>query len=141
MTYQAVFNKFDRFYMDVAHRVAELSYCKRKKVGAIIVKDGNIISFGYNGTLAGEDNCCETPENTTKQEVVHAEANAILKLSGSNESAKGATLYLTLTPCIECSKMIAVAGITRVVYAEDYRNPEGCEKLRSRGITVTQMKE
>lgn len=126
--------------MNVAKEVAKLSYCKRKHVGAVIVKDSNIISFGYNGTLAGEDNCCETPENTTKDEVVHAEANAILKLSGSHESAKGATLYLTLTPCIECSKMITVAGIERVVYNEDYRCNRGVEKLLSRGITVEQLK-
>jgi len=126
--------------MNVAKEVAKLSYCKRKQVGAVIVKDSNIISFGYNGTLAGEDNCCETPENTTKDEVVHAEANAILKLSGSHESAKGATLYLTLTPCIECSKMITVAGIERVVYNEDYRCNRGVEKLLSRGITVEQLK-
>jgi len=126
--------------MNVAKEVAKLSYCKRKQVGAVIVKDSNIISFGYNGTLAGEDNCCETHENTTKDEVVHAEANAILKLSGSRESAKGATLYLTLTPCIECSKMIAVAGIERVVYNEDYRCNRGVEKLLSRGITVEQLK-
>lgn len=136
-------SRFDNFYMDVARRVAELSYCKRKKVGAVIVKNNNIISFGYNGTLPGDDNCCEILNGTTtqtKQDVVHAESNAILKLAGSVQSARGSTLYLTLTPCLECSKMIIMSGILRVVYDEDYYNPYGRHKLESHDIKVDQLK-
>ena len=118
---------------------SKLSHCKRKKVGALIVKDKMIISDGYNGTPTGFDNCCETEEGETKWMVLHAEANAILKVSASAQSSKGATLYVTLSPCKDCSKLILQAGIIRVVYAIAYKDLSGVQFLEQAGIEVVHL--
>jgi dCMP deaminase len=119
--------KHKDFYLSVAKQAALLSTAKRKQVGAVVVKDNKIISFGYNGTLAGLDNTCEDEEGNTKPSVIHAEANAILKLAASTESATDASLFLTLSPCIECAKMIIISGITELYYLEDYRDRTGLD--------------
>lgn len=113
---------------------AENSYCKRRKVGALLVKDKMIISDGFNGTPVGFENICEDEEGRTKPYVLHAEANAITKVAESNNSSKGATLYVTTSPCIECAKLIIQAGIKRIVFAELYRLTEGIELLKRAGI-------
>jgi dCMP deaminase len=115
---------------------AENSYCRRRQVGALLVRDGAIISDGYNGTPSGFENICEDEENHTKPYVLHAEANAITKVAKSNNSSQGATLYVTSSPCIECAKLIIQAGIKRVVYSEDYRSIDGVLLLRQAGIEV-----
>ena len=117
----------------------QLSYCERKKVGALIVKDKMIISDGYNGTPSGFENICEDEENYTKWYVLHAEANAILKVASSTQSCKGATLYITLSPCKECSKLIHQAGIIRVVYFKQYKDTSGLEFLERAGVSITQI--
>ena len=122
--------------MDVAKRFAQLSYAQRLKVGAIIVKDEVIISDGYNGTPTGFDNCCENDAGETKWYVLHAEANALMKLSKSTNSSKGATLYITLSPCKDCAKLILQAGIQRVVYLNEYKDCSGLEFLKNTGITL-----
>jgi dCMP deaminase len=151
--------KLDEVYINVAKQVSTLSHCVRSKVGAVLVKDGNIIAFGYNGTPSGMDNCCENkeyaPENAnvwtdvdsilaewphrdsgrnykliTKKEVIHAEVNAILKAAKTGASVDGSTLYLTLSPCLDCSKLILQAGIKRVVYLEQYRHLDGPNFLK-----------
>ena len=132
--------KFILFYFDVAKRVAELSHAKRLKVGAVIVKDHRILSYGYNGTPAGFDNCCEV-ENVTKPEVIHAEMNAIAKISYHGDSCKDATMFLTHAPCIECAKIILQSGICNVYYLEDYRSTAGVDLLKSRAITVTKYEK
>jgi dCMP deaminase len=134
-------NKFDKAYLKMAQEWAKLSYCKRKQVGALIVKDRMIISDGYNGTPSGFENCCEDGEGKTHWYVLHAEANAILKLAASSQSAKGATLYLTLSPCKECSKLILQAGITRLVYINEYSDDDGIAFLRSHGIEIEQISD
>ena len=126
-------NKYDVAYLKMALEWAKLSYCKRKQVGALIVKDRTIISDGYNGTPSGFENCCEDENNKTKWYVLHAEANAILKISRSTQSCEGATLYLTLSPCKECSKLIFQSGIKRVVYIQDYPDNEGLVFLKDAG--------
>lgn len=131
--------KFDFAYLKMAQEWAKLSYCERRKVGALIVKDRMIISDGYNGTPSGFDNCCEDQEGKTQWFVLHAEANAILKLAGSTQSAKDATLYLTLSPCKECSKLILQAGIKSVVYIDDYSDNDGIDFLRNHGIEVLKI--
>ena len=118
---------------------AKLSYCKRKQVGALIVKDRMIISDGYNGTPSGFENRCEDDEGNTQWYVLHAEANAILKLAGSTQSAKDATLYLTLSPCKECSKLILQAGIKKLVYVDHYKDNDGIEFLKNHGIEILQV--
>ncbi len=123
----------------MAQEWAKLSYCERRKVGALIVKDRMIISDGYNGTPSGFDNCCEDQEGKTQWFVLHAEANAILKLAGSTQSAKDATLYLTLSPCKECSKLILQAGIKSVVYIDEYSDNDGIDFLRNHGIEVLKI--
>ena len=123
----------------MAQEWAKLSYCERRKVGALIVKDRMIISDGYNGTPSGFDNCCEDETGKTQWFVLHAEANAILKLAGSTQSAKDATLYLTLSPCKECSKLILQAGIKSVVYIDDYSDNDGIDFLRNHGIEVLKI--
>ncbi|MDP2161086.1 MAG: dCMP deaminase family protein [Flavobacterium sp.] len=128
--------KYDKAYLRIAKEWSRLSYCKRKQVGAIIVKDRMIISDGYNGTPSGFENCCEDDEGMTKWYVLHAEANAILKVAGSTQSCEGATLYITLSPCKECSKLIHQAGITRVVYFEGYKDDSGIEFLKKAGVEV-----
>ena len=132
-------NKFDIAYLKMATEWAKLSYCKRKKVGAIIVKDRTIISDGYNGTPSGFDNCCEDENGDTHWYVLHAEANAILKLASSTQSAKGATLYITMSPCKECSKLIHQSGIIRVVYKEAYRDTSGLEFLQKAGVEIVHL--
>ena len=131
--------KFDFAYLKMAQEWAKLSYCERRKVGALIVKDRMIISDGYNGTPSGFDNCCEDEAGKTQWFVLHAEANAILKLAGSTQSAKDATLYLTLSPCKECSKLILQAGIKSVVYIDDYSDNDGIDFLRNHGIEVLKI--
>lgn len=126
----------DKRYMRMAEIWAENSYCERRKVGALIVKDKMIISDGYNGTPCGFENICEDEFNRTKPYVLHAEANAITKVAKSNNSSEGATLYVTASPCIECSKLIIQAGIKRVVYAEPYHLKDGLELLKRAGIEV-----
>ena len=118
---------------------AKLSYCKRKQVGALIVKDRMIISDGYNGTPSGFDNVCEDEDGQTKWYVLHAEANAILKLAASTQSAKDASLYLTLSPCKECSKLVLQAGIKRLVYIDRYSDDEGINFLKNHNIEIQQI--
>lgn len=115
------------------------SYCKRRQVGALIVKDRMIISDGYNGTPSGFENECEDEENHSKPYVLHAEANAITKVAKSNNSSEGATLYITASPCMDCAKLIIQAGIVRVVYADEYRIIDGIELLEKAGIEVVQL--
>lgn len=129
-------NRYDKAYLKIAKEWAQLSYCQRKKVGAIIVKDRMIISDGYNGTPSGFENCCEDEDNMTKWYVLHAEANAILKVARSTQTCDGATLYITLSPCKECSKLIHQSGITRVVYHQDYKDNSGIEFLKRAGVIV-----
>ncbi len=131
--------KFDRAYLRMAQVWAELSHCERRKVGAIIVKDRMIISDGYNGTPSGFENCCEDENGKTLWYVLHAEANAILKLSRSTQSAEGATLYLTLSPCKECSKLILQAGIRKLVYIDEYSDEDGIGFLKNHGIEVLKV--
>ncbi|WP_298365079.1 dCMP deaminase family protein [uncultured Lutibacter sp.] len=133
--------KYDQAYMRMALEWAKLSYCKRKQVGALIVKDRMIISDGYNGTPSGFENCCEDEEKFTKWYVLHAEANAILKVASSTQSCKNSTLYITLSPCKECSKLIHQSGINRVVYAQQYKDTSGLEFLEKAGVELTHLKE
>ena len=126
--------KYDKAYLKMALEWGELSYCKRRKVGALIVKDKMIISDGYNGTPTGFENICEDDEGYTKWYVLHAEANVIAKVSSSTQSTKGATLYITLSPCKECSKLIFQSGIKRVVYNKKYRDTSGLEFLEKAGV-------
>ena len=131
--------KYDTAYLKMAHEWAKLSHCERKQVGALIVKDRMIISDGFNGTPTGFENHCEDDENYTKWYVLHAEANAILKVASSTQSCKGATLYITLSPCKECSKLIHQAGITRVVYANAYKDGIGLKFLEKAGVKTELM--
>ena len=137
-------------YMEIAERLATLSYAERKKVGAIIVKDDTIIGTGYNGTPKGFSNVCEEigdnfnghrmeQVSVTKREVLHAESNAIMKCAKSTQSSEGSTLYVTMSPCFECSKLIIQSGIERVFYKEEYRDKEGIELLKSSGINVLKL--
>lgn len=129
----------DRRYLRMATIWAENSYCVRRRVGAIIVKNSMIISDGFNGTPSGFENVCETPEGTTKPYVLHAEANAITKVARSNNSSDGATLYVTASPCLECSKLIIQSGIKRVVFNELYRMSDGIELLKRASIEVVHI--
>ena len=131
--------KYDRAYLRMAQEWAQLSHCNRKKVGALIVKDRMIISDGFNGTPTGFENPCEDEENYTKWYVLHAEANAILKVAGSPASAKGATLYLTLSPCKECSKLVHQSGIRRLVYINKYKDDSGLRFLEKAGVKTEQL--
>jgi dCMP deaminase len=124
----------DRRYLRMARIWAENSYCIRRKVGALLVKDRMIISDGYNGTPTGFENICEDEHDHSKPYVLHAEANAITKVARSNNNSEGATLYITASPCLECAKLIIQAGIVRVVYGEDYRLADGIELLKRAGI-------
>ena len=132
-------NKFDDKYLQMAAVWAKNSYCKRRQVGALLVKDKMIISDGYNGTPSGIENVCEDENGVTKPYVLHAEANAISKVAKSGNSSAGATLYITASPCIECAKLIIQAGITRVVYKDEYRLLDGVELLRRAGIEVEKV--
>ncbi len=129
----------DKRYLRMASIWAENSYCTRRQVGAIIVKDQMIISDGYNGTPSGFENICEDDNNLTKPYVLHAEANAITKVSKSNNSSEGATLYVTTSPCMECSKLIIQAGIKRVVFDEKYKNTDGLDILKRAGIEMLNL--
>ena len=133
--------KFDGSYLRMAEIWAQNSYCKRRKVGALLVKDKMIISDGYNGTQSGFENVCEDENGVTKPYVLHAEANAITKVAKSGNSSAGATLYVTASPCVECSKLIIQSGITRVVYRDEYRLTDGVDLLRRAGIEVEQLSE
>jgi len=128
--------RYDKAYLRIAKEWGKLSHCKRKQVGALIVKDRMIISDGYNGTPTGFENYCEDDKGYTKWYVLHAEANAILKVASSTQSCKGATLYITLSPCKECSKLIHQAGIVRVVYSMDYKDNSGLKFLEKAGIDL-----
>ena len=127
-----------KVYMEVAYQFAKLSYAERRQVGAVIVKDGQIISFGYNGTPNGFDNCCEH-NDTTKREVLHAESNAISKVAQSTISSTGATLYVTTSPCFDCSKLIIQSGIKKVYWTEAYRDLSGIELLKKANIEVERI--
>lgn len=131
--------KLDERYMRMAKIWAENSYCVRRQVGALIVKDKMIISDGYNGTPVGFENICENEDGFTKPYVLHAEANAITKIARSNNNSYGATLYVTTSPCIECAKLIIQAGIVRVVYGEEYHMTDGIDLLKRAGIEVVYL--
>ena len=131
--------KFDKSYMDMAVIWGQNSYCKRRQVGAILVKDRMIISDGYNGTPSGFENQCEDENGVTKPYVLHAEANAITKVAKSGNSSKGATLYVTAAPCIECATLIIQAGISRVVYKDEYRLTDGIDLLKRAGIEIEKV--
>ena len=131
--------RYDRTYLNMATEWAKLSHCQRKQVGAIIVKDEIIISDGYNGTPAGFDNCCEDDNGQTHWYVLHAEANAILKVAKSTNNCKNATLYLTHSPCKDCSKLVLQSGISRLVYQEAYKDVSGLEFLKNAGLEITQI--
>ncbi len=133
--------RLDYRYLRMAQIWAENSYCKRRQVGALVVKDKMIISDGYNGTPSGFENICEDDNNVTKPYVLHAEANAITKLARSSNNSDGSTLYVTSSPCIECAKLIIQSGIKRVVYAEQYRLTDGIELLKRAGIETILLNE
>lgn len=134
-------NKFDQSYLEMASVWARNSYCKRRQVGALIVKDRMIISDGYNGTPSGFENVCEDENGVTKPYVLHAEANAITKVAKSGNSSEGATLYVTASPCVECAKLIIQAGIRRVVYRDEYRLTDGIDLLIRAGIECERVSE
>lgn len=131
--------KYDKAYMRMALEWAKLSHCNRRQVGALIVKNKMIISDGYNGTPSGFENFCEDESGYTKWYVLHAEANAILKVASSTQSCKGATLYITMSPCKECSKLIHQAGITRVVFLHAYKDESGLRFLEKAGVIITHL--
>ena len=134
--------KYDKAYLRMALEWAKLSYCKRKQVGSLIVKDRMIISDGYNGTPSGFENFCEDDEGYTKWYVLHAEANAITKVAhASGPGCEGATLYLTLSPCKECSKLVHQSGIKRVVFKDIYKDTSGIEFLEKAGVEVVQIED
>ncbi|ANH59368.1 MULTISPECIES: deoxycytidylate deaminase [Dokdonia] len=134
-------HKYDIAYLRMAREWGKLSYCNRKQVGAIIVKDKMIISDGYNGTPTGFENVCEDEENNTKWYVLHAEANAILKVASSTQSCHGATLYITLSPCKDCSKLVHQAGIKRVVYHSAYKDLTGVKFLEKAGVEIVHLQD
>jgi len=131
----------DRRYLDMARIWAQNSYCRRRQVGALLVREKMIISDGYNGTPSGFENDCEDQDNRTKAYVLHAEANAITKVARSGNSSEGATLYVTSSPCIECAKLIIQAGIARVVFSERYRVEDGINLLKRADIEVVQLED
>lgn len=131
--------QYDIAYLKMALEWSKLSYCKRRQVGALIVKDKMIISDGYNGTPTGFENFCEDEEGYTKWYVLHAEANAISKVASSTQSCKGGTLYITMSPCQQCSKLIHQAGIARLVYHESYKDDSGVKFLQQAGVEITHV--
>ena len=133
--------RYDEAYMRMAAEWAQLSHCVRKQVGALIVKDRMIIADGFNGTPTGFPTVCENDEGETTWYVLHAEANAITKLARSNNSAVGATLYITMSPCRECAKLIHQAGISRVVYRDEYKDPQGLEFLKQAGVELVHLEQ
>ena len=134
-------HKYDIAYLKMALEWGKLSHCKRKQVGALIVKDRMIISDGFNGTPSGFDNCCEDENGKTHWFVLHAEANAILKTASSTHDCTGATLYLTMSPCKECSKLVHQAGISRLVYINEYKDISGVDFLKEAGVEVCKLDE
>ncbi|MAC94031.1 MAG: CMP deaminase [Flavobacteriales bacterium] len=133
--------RYDKAYLKMALEWAKLSHCKRKQVGALLVKDSMIISDGYNGAPTGFDNCCEDENEKTLWYVLHAEANAIMKVAKSTNNSEGATLYITLSPCKECSKLVLQAGIKRVVYYKGYKDDEGLKFLEKAGVEIEHITE
>ena len=133
--------RYDKAYLRMAETWSELSHCSRKQVGAIIVNDGMIISDGFNGTPSGFDNSCENIIGDTHWYVLHAEANAILKVAKSTHNCHGSTLYLTLSPCKDCSKLVVQSGISRIVYMNGYKDQSGIEFLKTAGIEVVQIED
>ena len=133
--------KYDKAYLKMALEWSKLSYCERRQVGSLIVKDKMIISDGYNGTPSGFENFCEDENGYTKWYVLHAEANAILKVASSTHACQGATLYITMSPCQGCSKLIHQAGIKRVVYMEAYKDTSGVDFLKKAGVSITQISD
>ena len=133
--------KYDKAYLRIASEWSKLSYCKRKQVGAIIVRDRMIISDGYNGTPSGFENCCEDNDGLTHWYVLHAEANAISKVACSTQTCENATLYITLSPCKECSKLIHQSGIKRVVYLNGYHDTSGLDFLEKAGVIVSHIED
>jgi len=133
--------KYDVAYLRMAREWSKLSYCKRRQVGALIVKDKMIISDGYNGTPTGFENICEDDDGYTKWYVLHAEANAISKVASSTQSCKGGTLYITMSPCQQCSKLIHQTGISRLVYNEAYKDDSGIKFLQKAGVEITHIPE
>ena len=131
--------RYDIAYMKMALEWAKLSHCKRKQVGALIVKNRMIISDGYNGTPSGFNNCCEDENGETHWYVLHAEANAILKIASSNHDCSDATLYLTMSPCKECSKLVHQAGVKRLVYLNGYKDTSGLDFLENAGVEIEQL--
>lgn len=131
--------KFKIAHMGAAYNYAKLSYCQRKKTGCVIVKGNGILSYGYNGTFPGEKNICEDENYVTKPNVIHAEKNAILKLSQCTESSLGAELFVTTSPCYDCAGLIILSGIEKVYYCEEYRDSSGIERLKEFGIEVNQI--
>ena len=131
--------RYDKAYLRMATEWAKLSHCKRKQVGAIIVKDNIIIADGFNGTPSGFDNCCENEEGDTHWYVLHAEANAITKLAKSNNRGQNSTLYITLSPCKDCSKLIVQAGIKRIVFIKGYKDQTGINFLKQAGVEIVQI--
>lgn len=129
------------FYMDLAIRTAKNSYCVRRHVGCVIAKGIDLISYGFNGTLPGHENFCELPDGTSKPEVVHAEANAILKVANSHKNTNGATIYITLSPCVECAKMIVSCGIEHVVYMEKYKDVSGISLIHQSGVDICSFED
>lgn len=134
-----MFTRFDKFYMDVADGAAKLSYANRAKVGAVAVRDRNILAFGYNGTLPGMSNVCEDEAGLTKPEVIHAEENLLMKMARSSVSSEGAIVYITMSPCINCARLMANAGIREVLYRDSYRDNAGIDLLRGYGISVLKI--
>lgn len=132
-------NKLDLTLMNTAEVWAQASYCKRQKVGAVIARDGRIIATGYNGTLPGDDNCCECSDGATKRTVMHAEANALLFCAKHGLSTKDCSLYVTMSPCIECTKLIISAGIKEVIFRDVYRDAGGITVLREFGLDVRRI--
>jgi dCMP deaminase len=132
-------SKFDKFYMDVAAMTASLSYAKRAQVGAVAVRDRNILAFGYNGTLPGTSNICEDENGNTRAEVIHAEENLLMKIARSSVSVEGAVVYVTMAPCINCSRLMANAGINKVMYRDTYRDLSGIDLLNKYGVEVIQL--
>jgi dCMP deaminase len=132
-------SNFDKFYMDVAAMTASLSYAKRAQVGAVAVRDRNILAFGYNGTLPGTSNICEDENGNTRAEVIHAEENLLMKIARSSVSVEGAVVYVTMAPCINCSRLMANAGINKVMYRDTYRDLSGIDLLNKYGVEVIQL--
>lgn len=134
-------SKYDNLFIDISKKYAEMSYANKKKVGAVIVKENSIISDGYNGTPIGYDNSCEDTSGKTHWYVMHAEANAITKLAKHNNNCDGATLYVTLSPCRECAKLIIQSGIKKVVYCEKYRDTSGIDFLGKLNVACIQYND